>query len=90
MSTITIELPSAQHELAASTKLQVDSLEFDYPTLSNRAACRQTPNMSVPIPFPTTHIKRTHSELQLAQDEVLADYQDGAMYERICKYAHFF
>ena len=40
---------------------------------------------SVPIPLPTSHIHRTRSELQLAQDELLADYQDGRMYERICK-----
>ena len=40
---------------------------------------------AAPIPLPTYHIPRTHSELQLAQDQLLADYQDGKMYERIRK-----
>jgi len=43
---------------------------------------------AAPIPLPTSHIHRTHSELQLAQDEMLADYQDGQMYERISKLTH--
>lgn len=43
---------------------------------------------AAPIPLPTSHIHRTHSELQFVQDEILADYQDGQMYERICKSAH--
>ena len=45
-----------------------------------------TPPAAAPIPMPTSHIKRTHSELQLAQDQLLADYQDGQMYERISKF----
>lgn len=40
---------------------------------------------AAPIPLPTSHIKRTHSELQLAQDQLLADYQDNQIYERIRK-----
>jgi len=42
-------------------------------------------SVAAPIPLPTSHIPRTHSELQLAQDQLLADYQDGQMYERIRK-----
>eukprot|EP00986_Skeletonema_menzelii_P004794 scaffold1680_cov139-Skeletonema_menzelii.AAC.1 len=38
---------------------------------------------AAPIPLPTSHIKRTHSELQLAQDQLLADYQDNQIYKRI-------
>lgn len=44
-----------------------------------------TVTAAAPIPLPTSHIHRTHSELQLAQDQLLADYQDGKMYERIRK-----
>mmetsp|Transcript_31086 Transcript_31086/g.40189 ORF Transcript_31086/g.40189 Transcript_31086/m.40189 type:complete len:165 (-) Transcript_31086:143-637(-) len=38
---------------------------------------------TAPIPLPNHHIHRTHSEVQLAQDQLVADYQDGKMYERI-------
>ncbi len=52
-----------------------------------KATQQKQQTAAAPIPLPTSHIPRTHSELQLAQDQLLADYQDGKMYERIRKWA---
>eukprot|EP00581_Thalassiosira_minuscula_P008663 CAMPEP_0183711092 /NCGR_PEP_ID=MMETSP0737-20130205/6676_1 /TAXON_ID=385413 /ORGANISM="Thalassiosira miniscula, Strain CCMP1093" /LENGTH=152 /DNA_ID=CAMNT_0025939513 /DNA_START=132 /DNA_END=590 /DNA_ORIENTATION=+ len=38
---------------------------------------------SAPISFPTTHIHRTPSELQLIADTKIAEYKDVAMYSRL-------
>jgi len=43
---------------------------------------------SSPISLPSTHIRRTPSELQFAADTIHAEYKDGVMYSRLMRGMH--